>query len=79
MEANVTTLPTARAKRTRPAPPPKAAYRAHDLAAILGVSLSTVWRWNEQGRIPKGRAISPGVTIWNAAEIDAWLNGPKAA
>ena len=74
MEAATTHIHTPRAKRTA-AQLPRAAYRCNDLAEMLGVSDSTVWRWNAQGRIPKGRAISPGVTIWPAAEFDAWLAG----
>lgn len=54
-------------------------YRAADLAELLRVSVSTIWRWNQQGNIPKGKPLSPGVTVWDGEEIDAWLTGPKAA
>lgn len=54
-------------------------YRCSDLSEILGVSESTIWRWNRTGRLPKGRSLSPGVTVWPADVIDAWLNAPAAA
>ncbi len=54
-------------------------YRAAELANSLGVSVSTLWRWNAQGRIPKARQLSPGVTVWDGEEIDAWLASHKSA
>ncbi|HRH81732.1 MAG TPA: helix-turn-helix domain-containing protein [Thiobacillaceae bacterium] len=67
------------ANRPRDLPRYYGTYRAADLAILLGVSRNTIWRWNAEGRIPKGKALSPGVTIWDGAEIDAWLNGPQVA
>lgn len=67
------------ANRPRDLPRHYGTYRAADLAILLGVSRNTIWRWNAEGRIPKGKALSPGVTVWDGAAIDAWLNSPQAA
>lgn len=53
-------------------------YRAAELAESLGISRATLWRWNAKGHIPKGRQLSPGVTVWDAAEIEAWLSSKQA-
>ena len=54
-------------------------YRASELAALLGVSVPTVWRWSKIGRLPKGRQLSPGVTAWDGVEIAEWLAQRDAA
>jgi predicted DNA-binding transcriptional regulator AlpA len=54
-------------------------YRCDRLAEILGVSVSTIWRWNRLGTIPKGRPLSKGTTVWDSEEIDAWLNAKTVA
>ena len=41
------------------------------VAARYSVSRMSVWRWVQQGRLPKPRKLSPGCTRWNAAELDA--------
>jgi prophage regulatory protein len=46
--------------------------RANELAELLGISRTTLWRWERQGRIPKKRRVGPNVTGWLASEIDAW-------
>lgn len=46
-------------------------YKANTIARRLDVHPSTVWRWAEQGRIPKPIKLSAGVTRWRAADVDA--------
>jgi len=43
--------------------------RACEVAAFLGIGLSTVWLFTKQGRLPKPRKYSARVTVWDAAEI----------
>ncbi|MFR5645213.1 MAG: helix-turn-helix transcriptional regulator [Bilophila wadsworthia] len=38
--------------------------RAADAAKYLGIALSTFWRWVSQGRLPKGKRLSPRCTVW---------------
>ncbi|MDS9467823.1 helix-turn-helix domain-containing protein [Paracoccus sp. MBLB3053] len=44
-----------------------------DLAAALGISPATVWRWAAQGRLPQPRRFSPGCTRWSLDEVREWL------
>lgn len=55
---------------------PKKNYRAKGLAAVLDVSVATVWRWTKEGKI-KSHKISSGTTIFNIDEVmkDLGLNG----
>lgn len=39
--------------------------------AILPIGTSTWWRWVAEGKAPKGIKLSPGVTVWRAADIYA--------
>ena len=41
------------------------------VATRYSVSRMSVWRWVQQGRLPKPRKLSPGCTRWNASELDA--------
>ncbi|MFG6372357.1 MAG: AlpA family phage regulatory protein, partial [Turicimonas muris] len=49
--------------------------RAKELANLLGVNKSTIWRWvKEKSDFPKPKKISKGVTVWNYWEVDIWVN-----
>jgi predicted DNA-binding transcriptional regulator AlpA len=39
------------------------------VGAILGIHRSTVWRWLEQGLIPRPRRVG-GRTLWAQADIE---------
>jgi prophage regulatory protein len=41
------------------------------LADRYSVSRNTVWRWAQQGTLPKPVKLSHGCTRWNLAEIEA--------
>jgi len=38
---------------------------------ILPIGESTWWRWVSEGKAPKGIKLSPGVTVWRAADVYA--------
>ncbi len=44
-------------------------YRAKELAELLGIGLSTVWRHKKQGRITAYK-IGLGVTVFNIDEVE---------
>lgn len=46
----------------------KKKYRAKELALFIGVGLSTIWRWNKEGRI-RSQKISNGVTVFDIEEV----------
>ncbi len=53
-------------------------YRATQLAEILSISRSTLWRWcKSKSNFPQPRKISQGVTVWFAEEVQEWLNSQK--
>lgn len=36
------------------------------------VSPATIWRWTADGKFPKPIKLSPGVTAWDNADLDAF-------
>lgn len=54
-------------------------YRTEQLAALLGVSKGTIWRMQAAGQLPKGFKLTSAQTVWDAAEIEQWLEDKKAA
>lgn len=49
------------------------ALRAKDAAQFLGIALSTFWRWVGEGKLPKGRRLSPRCTVWLRTDIERFL------
>jgi len=47
-------------------------YTPSQLAAYLGVSSSTIWRWRKAGALPASLQIS-GRHVWRKADIAAWI------
>ena len=45
---------------------------ADELAARLGVSRMTVWRWSKAGVLPAPVALGPHRVAWKESEIVAW-------
>lgn len=41
------------------------------VAARLGVSKATVWRWSAQGTLPKPVKLGPNTTRWRVADLEA--------
>ena len=39
-------------------------------------SRSTIWRWERAGKFPKSVRITSRLTVWDAAEVRAWLADP---
>lgn len=40
----------------------------------LPVSPATIWRWVREGKFPKPFKLGQSVTVWNAAEVDAFIS-----
>lgn len=53
------------------------AKRAKSAAAFLGIGQSTFWRWVAEGKLPKGKRLSPRVTVWMQADLEKFLEGTK--
>lgn len=52
---------------------------AKNIAALLGVHISTLYRWESQGRfVPKVR-LGPGRVGYMETDVNAWLNERRKA
>ena len=40
---------------------------------LLAVSPATIWRWVREGRFPKPIKLGKSVTVWDVAEVDAFI------
>lgn len=49
--------------------------RTPELTKLLGVSRSTLWRWERKGVLPPKRRIGPNVAGWFESDILIWLQG----
>ena len=58
----------------------RAAYASvADLAAHLSVSKDTIWRWTRNGDFPAPVKLSPQMTRWRWADVQAWEQSRTAA
>ena len=46
---------------------------------MLRVSPATIWRWVKDGAFVPPYKLSPGVTVWDLDEIEAWLAARRDA
>jgi len=40
---------------------------------MLPVSPATIWRWVREGKFPKPFKLGDSVTVWDAAEVEAFI------
>lgn len=45
----------------------------------LPVSPATIWRWVREGKFPKPFKLGHAVTVWDAAEVDAFISSQAGA
>ena len=51
--------------------------RSHAVRRITGIAArSTIWRLEQAGKFPKSVRITSRLTVWDAAEVRAWLADP---
>lgn len=43
--------------------------KAPEMAVLYGVSVATIWRWAQNGTIPKPQKIGANTTRWDGAEV----------
>lgn len=49
--------------------PDSANVRLPVVAALNGISVSTLWRWVRAGRFPAPRKAGPNVTVWRVGDL----------
>ena len=47
--------------------------RVSELTALLGISRSTLWRWERNGSLPAKVRYGPNTVGWPASLIEEWL------
>lgn len=52
--------------------------RVSEIAPMLGISVSTWWAWTAAGKTPAAIKLSPGVTVWDYAEVMAFIRTRRA-
>ena len=58
--------------------PNGALMKANEVAAVLGVSQSTIWAWAKAGKFPAPFKIDDRATRWRAAVVREWLAAKEA-
>ena len=53
--------------------PTRQYIRAQELATMLAVHRTTLWRWVHDGHLPRPVQLGPNTIAWDSREIDAWL------
>ncbi len=48
--------------------------REKEVLGTLGISRSTLWRWEYNGTFPRRRRIGPGIIGWLESEVQEWIN-----
>lgn len=59
-------------------PEPDRFLREPEVQHITGLSRTTRWRLQRDGKFPHRRQISPNAIGWLASEINAWMTEQRA-
>ena len=51
--------------------------RRADLARLLSVHPTTIWRWTESGHLPKTTRLGSNTVAWSSETIEQWLATKK--
>ena len=52
---------------------PLAIIRTPELLKLVGVSASTLWRWERNGSFPTRLRLGPNVTGWLRSDVEQWI------
>ena len=47
--------------------------RAKETAQYLGIAKPTLYKWINQGKLPKGKKIGERITVWEVEALDKFL------
>lgn len=51
----------------------KLLYRSSELIKALGISQTTLWRWQKNGSFPRPIKLGPRIIAWKLEDINNWL------
>jgi len=51
--------------------------RAKEVAKLLNIGISSVWRHTREGRLPKPKKISSRTTVWEYSELIEFIQQEK--
>ena len=54
-------------------PREKKIIRANELAQLLGISNTTLWRWRKRDALPRPISLGPRMVGWKVDDINLWL------
>lgn len=54
----------------------KELFTVREVAAMLGMGISTVWRRVQQKTFPQPLKTGPGSTRWRRGDLEAWVSDP---
>jgi prophage regulatory protein len=49
-------------------------YRVKQIAQMLSVNKSTIYKWIEEGKFPEGVRVSPNLRVWDKTDVDKYLD-----
>lgn len=52
--------------------------RLSELAKLIGLSKSTIWRLIRAGRFPRAKRIAPNSVAWLESDVSDWVRDPEA-
>jgi prophage regulatory protein len=58
----------------QPGDDPCRVMRVHEVSALLGVHVMTIWKWAAAGKMPKPFKLGQNVVAWRARDISGWLD-----
>jgi len=53
--------------------------RAAELANLLGISQTSLWRWRKSGDFPQPIALGARMVGWKIIDVEAWLDANQLA
>lgn len=54
-------------------------YRFPDLEQRVGLSRTTIWRLEKDGKFPARRMLSPNTVGWDQREVEEWMESRERA
>ena len=53
--------------------------RLPEVADATGLSPTTIWRREREGRFPPRRRVGPNIVAWRSDEVENWIRGRPIA